>query len=165
MLMDALSHIPDNLSEVLVKIIHFTELRRRVLHRNIHKVDSPAFTPQDLPVREFADLLNEAVAEHLRSHRLVFRDTASIQFGPNNTMQIWPETDAYAHALLRTSRDQYMELEVNKLLENSLNRKVAEELLREKCGTCPSMAGWFVSEPVIENESSGNLPTHHDATE
>jgi len=163
--MDALSLIPDNLSEVLVKIIYFTELRRQVLHRNIQKVDAPRFAPQDLPVHEFAELLNEAVAEHLRNHRLLFRDTASIRFGPNNTMQIQPEPDAYAHALLRMNRDEYMELQVNKLLENSLNRKVAEELLREKCGTCPSVVDWSVNEAVAENKPLGNLPTHHDATE
>ncbi len=162
--MDALPLIPDNIGEVLVKIIHFTELRRRVLHRNIYKIDNPRFTPQDLPVREFAELLNEAVAEHLRNHRLLFRDTASIRFGPNNTMQVRPETDAYAQALLRTDRDQYMELQVNKLLENSLNRKVAEELLREKCGACPSVVDWHVNEPVADNKPLGNLPTHHDVT-
>ncbi len=162
--MDALSLIPDNIGEILVKIIHFTELRRRVLHRNIYKIDSPRFTPQDLPVREFAEVLNEAVAEHLRNHRLLFRDTVSIRFGPNNTMQVEPETDAYAHALLQTNRDRYVELQVNKLLENSLNRKVAEELLREKCGTCPSMVHLHIRGPVADNKPLGNLPTYHDAT-
>ena len=162
--MDALPLIPDNIGEVLVKIIHFAELRRRVLHRNIYKIDNPRFTPQDLPVREFAELLNEAVAEHLRNHRLLFRDTASIRFGPNNTMQVQPQTDAYAQTLLRTDRDQYMELQVNKLLENCLNRKVAEELLREKCGACPGVVDWHVNELVADDKSLGNLPAHHDTT-
>lgn len=163
--MDALSLISDNISEILVKIIHFTELRRRVLHRNIHQVDTARFVPEDLPVREFADLLNEAVAEHLQHRRLLFRDTARIRFGPNHTMRIQPETDAYAHALLRTDRDQYMELQVNKLLENSLNRKVAQELLRDKCGACPSVADRFVSEVIADSRSLENLPTHHDVME
>lgn len=48
--MDLLSLIPDNIVEVLVEILRFTELRRRILYDNIHRVDAPAFIPQDMPV-------------------------------------------------------------------------------------------------------------------
>ena len=71
--------IADNISDILVKIIYFTQLRRRVLHENLHKAHDPGFTPQDMPVREFADALNIAVAEHLQNDRLLFRDTPSIR--------------------------------------------------------------------------------------
>jgi len=163
--MNALLLIPDNVSEVLVKIIRFTDLRRRILHQNLHNVDTPCFTPRDLPVREFAEVLNEAVAEHLRSHRLLFRDTGNIQFGPKDTMRIQPEVDSHAHGLLQTDRDEYVELQVNKLLENSLNRKIAEELLRHKCGMYPCVPPWEANEIADDDNPSVDLPTYRDVPE
>jgi flagellar basal body rod protein FlgB len=157
--------ISDNISEVLVKIIQFTELRRQILHRNMHNLDTPQFVPQDLPVREFAALLDEAVAEHLQNHRLVLRDTTSIRFGSNNAMQVHPQTDAHALTLLGTSRDAYLELQVNKLMENSLNRKVAEELLRQKCGTYPQVPAGDSHATLVSDGPSGGLLTHQDTTE
>jgi flagellar basal body rod protein FlgB len=163
--MDTLLSIPDNVSEVLVKIIRFTELRRRLLHQNIHHVDDPGYTPRDLPVREFAEVLSEAVAEHLRSHRLLFRDTAGVKFGPNNMMQIQPVVDSHARGLLRTDRDEYMELQINKLLENSLNRQIAQELLRHQCGVCPPLPAWDVNTTGASDPSSRNSAPQRDATE
>jgi flagellar basal body rod protein FlgB len=157
--------ISDNISEVLVKIIQFTDLRRQILHRNLHNLDTPQFVPQDLPVREFAELLNEAVAEHLRNHRLLLRDTASIRFGSNNAMRVHPQTDAYALTLLGTSRDAYLELQVNKLMENSLNRKVAQELLRQKCGTYPQIPAGDNHATLVSDGPSGGLLTHQDTSE
>jgi hypothetical protein len=149
--------IADNISDVLVKIIYFTHLRRRVLHENLHHAANPGFTPQDMPVRELADALNVAVAEHLQNHRLLFRDTPNIKFGPNNVMKVRPVADPYAHALLQANRDQYMELQVHKLLENCLNRRVAEELLRQKCGTsCPPVPPDF-GFSLAGGDSSGEL--------
>jgi hypothetical protein len=126
--------IADNISDVLMKIICFTRLRRRVLHKNLHQADAVAFVPQDLPVHEFAEILNGALAEHLQHHRLLFRDTPNVKFGPRGTMEIRPIADPRAHALRQTNRDEYTGLQINKLLENCLNRRIAEELLRKKCG-------------------------------
>ena len=157
--------IPDNISEVLVKIIQFTDLRRRVLHRNMHNADTPRFVPQDLPVREFAELLNEAVAEHLQNQRLLLRDTTNIKFGPSNAMQVRPQADAYALTLLGANHDEYLELQVNKLMENSLNRKVAEELLRQKCGACPHVPGGDGNAILVSDGPSGSLLLHQDTAE
>lgn len=128
--MDMLSLIPDNLSELLLKVLQFTEQRRDVLYRNIHNTRTSGFTPHDLPVHQFAQALNGALAEHVRNRRLLFRDTENIKFGPNSQMQIVPLADEHASELLRENRDEYLEWQVGKLLENSLNRKVAAELLR-----------------------------------
>jgi len=151
--------IADNISDILVKILYFTQLRRRVLHENLHKAKEPGFAPQDMPVREFAEALNVAVAEHLQNDRLLFRDTPSIRFGPNNTMDIRPVADPQAHALLQTDPDQYTELQIRKLLENCLNRKVAEELLRQKCGMYPHLIAWGTGLPLTDEPSSQNSPT------
>ncbi len=157
--------IADNISDVLVKIIHFTQLRRQVLHTNLHKAEDPSFTPEDMPVREFAEALNVAVAEHLQNRRLLFRDTPHIKFGPNNTMQVRPILDSHAHALLQTNRDEYTELQIRKLLENCLNRKVAEELLRQKGGTYAGLADWDFGKLPASHDPLRDLPADRDAAD
>jgi len=157
--------IADNISDVLVKIIHFTQLRRRVLHENLQNADDPGFTPREMPVRELADALNVAVAEHLQNHRLLFRDTPNIRFGPNNTMEAWPVADPHAHVLLQTNRDEYTELQINKLLENCLNRRVAEELLRQKCGVQIPVADWDLGKSLAGNGPLGDLPADRETTD
>jgi flagellar basal body rod protein FlgB len=163
--MDLLSLIPDNITEVLVEIMRFTELRRPILHRNIHSVDTPGFIPHDLPVREFADVLDAAVTEHLRNHRLLFRDTANIWFGVRGSARVRPVVDAHAHALLQKSRDEYIEMQVNKLLENALNRKVAGELLQQKCGVCPTTMEWSVTMTLAGDTPLESSSTHCDTIE
>ncbi len=155
--------IADNISDVLTKIIYFTQLRRQVLHDNLHKADHPDFAPQDMPVRELAEALNVAVAEHLQHRRLLFRDTPHIKFGPNNTMQVRPILDSQAHALLQTNRDEYTEFQIRKLLENCLNRKVAEELLRQKGGTYVSLADWDFGKLTADHDPLRDLPAERDA--
>jgi hypothetical protein len=134
--MDLTSLIPDNLSELLVKIIQFTESRRSVLYQNIYETRSFGFAPQDMPILEFVHALNGAVAEHVENHRLLLRDTQNIKFGRNGVMSLCPVPDKHAEALLHTNRSEYLEYQVNKLLENSLNRRVAQELLKLRCGVC-----------------------------
>lgn len=137
--MDLLSLIPDNISEVLVKIIQFTELRRRILHRNIQDMGVSGYVPQDVPVLEFAELLNVALAEHLQHRRLLFRDTANITFAGGGGMRVRPVADDYARSLLDTEPDEFLELQISRLLENSLNRRVAEELLRQTGGAAGNL--------------------------
>jgi len=163
--MDLLSLIPDNIAEVLTGILRFTELRRRILHTNIHSVDVPGFVPQDMPVREFAEVLNDALAEHLRNRRLLFRDTTNIAFGPNSSTRIRPVVDDHALALLQKSRDEYMELQISKLLENTLNRKVAMELLAQKCGVRPDTLEWNVDMTLTGNSPRENSSTQCDKAE
>ncbi len=155
--------IADNISDVLTKIIYFTQLRRQVLHDNLHKADQPGFTPQDMPVRELAEALNVAVAEHLQHRRLLFRDTPHIKFGPNNTMHVRPILDSHAQVLLQTNRNEYTELQIRRLLENCLNRKVAEELLRQKGGMYISLADWDFGKLAAGDDPLRDLPANRDA--
>ncbi len=157
--------IADNISDVLVKIVYFTGLRRRVLHENLGKADEPGFMPQDMPVREFADVLDGAVAEHLQHHRLLFCDTANVKFGPDNTMEVCPVADPHAQILLQTNRDEYTELQIRKLLENCLNRRVAQELLRHKCGAYLGPVEGNLDHPRAHDHPSGNLPAPRETTD
>ncbi|HNS22102.1 MAG TPA: hypothetical protein PKH24_16480 [Sedimentisphaerales bacterium] len=163
--MDSLSLIPDNVAAVLLEILRFTGLRRRILHDNIRCVDTPGFLPQDMPVQEFAEVLNNAVAEHLRNRRLLYRDTRNIAFGPNGSTRIRPVVDDHAHALLHQNRDEYLELQVEKLLENALNRKVAMELLRCKCGVCPEVGDADGDMTLTDGGPFESSSTHCDTAE
>ncbi len=124
--------ITDNIAELLVKIIEFTHTRQKVLTRNINNVHNPGFLPEDLLVDEFSDLLHDAIDEHIRSRCLVLRDTENVKFGISGRFEVKPVVDNYAKQLLEGNRDEYVELQINKLLENSLNQRIAAELLRQR---------------------------------
>lgn len=122
----------DNITEILIKIIEFTKTRQKVLTRNINSIYNSGFAPKDLDVEEFSNLLNIAINEYMQSRRLVLCDTENIKFGINGSIKIKPTLDETAKKLLEKDRDEYIELQINKLLENSLNQRVAAELLRQK---------------------------------
>ncbi len=124
--------ITDNVAELLVRIIEFTEIRQKILIRNLHDSQSPGFVPYDLLVDEFSDLLNVAIDEHIQNRRLVLCDTEHIKFGDSGSFEVKPAVDRYARDLLDEDREQYVDFQIDKLLENSLNQRIAAELLRQK---------------------------------
>jgi flagellar basal body rod protein FlgB len=132
--MNLTSLITDNIAELLVKIIEFTRSRQKILTQNINNIHCSDFIPKDLAVDEFCSLLNTAINEHTQSQRLLFYDTKNIKFGAAGSLEIQPEIDEYAKELLEENQNEYLELQINKLLENSLNQRIAAELLRQKQG-------------------------------
>jgi flagellar basal body rod protein FlgB len=132
--MNLVALVPDNMTEVLLKVLRFTELRRDVLYRNLRQAEDPNFQPQDMPVGEFAAALDAAVAEHLQSRRLVFRDTDNVRFGPNGSMEVQAVCDSGATTLLQTDRNAYVRHQKQLWRENALNQLVAQELLDLTCG-------------------------------
>jgi len=130
--MNLMPPITDNVTEVLQKVIEFTRRRETVLYQNILNVKTTGFVPKDLAVDEFSKLLSEAVDEHILNHRLVLRDTYNVKFGEEGTFELAPVVDTNAGRLLEQDYDRYLELQIDKLLENSLNQRVAAQLLRQK---------------------------------
>ncbi len=128
------SLITDNITELLVKIIEFTCTRHKILVRNISDISRLGFVPKDLVAEEFSDLLNRAIDEHIANRRLMLRDTENVKFGVDGVFKVKPIIDKYAKDLLDENRDEYIELQKNKLLENTLNQRVAAELLKRKQG-------------------------------
>jgi len=126
--------ITDNVNELLVKIIEFTYSRQKILTRNICKIHEPGFVPKDLLVGEFSDLLHDAIDEHIQNERLVLRDTENIKFGVEGSFEVKAVVDRYAKELLEEDKEDYIELQMSKLLENSLNQRIAAELLRQRQG-------------------------------
>ena len=127
--------ITDNITEILVKIIEFTHTRQKIIIRNITSMNNPGFVPQKLAVKEFSGLLNSAIDEHIENQRLVLRDTENIKFGTSGNFDVKPTVDKQSKLLLEKNRDEYLEAQIKKLLENSLNQRVAAELLRNKQNT------------------------------
>lgn len=125
----------DNITELLTKIIEFTHARQKILTQNMNNIHSQGFIPKDLNVDEFSEVLKDAVSEHIRNQRLLLRDTENIKFGEEGRIEIRAIPDKYAKEVLENNPDEYIELQINKLLENSLNQRVAAELLRQKQGT------------------------------
>jgi len=132
--MNLTSLITDNITELLVKIIEFTQSRQKVLSRNINNIHRPGFVPEDLAVDEFSESLNNAINEHIWSQRLVLCDTENIKFGIGGSFEVKPAVDKYAKELFEENQDEYLKLQMNKLLENSFNQRIAAELLRQKHG-------------------------------
>jgi hypothetical protein len=95
-------------------------------------VNETGFVPKELAVNEFSILLNNALDEHIRNRRLILRDTENIKFGVRGSIEVKPVVDEHSKKLLKENRDRYLELQINKLLENSLNQRLAAELLRQK---------------------------------
>jgi len=122
----------DNITELLIKVIEFTQTRQKILARNINNIDCPGFVPKDLAVKEFCDLLHNAINEHITNRRPVLSDSENIKFGISGNFDTKPLIDKYAKELLEENQDEYLALQINKLLENSLNQRVAAELLRQK---------------------------------
>ena len=122
----------DNISELLIKIIEFTQTRQKTLTQNINNLHSPGFMPKDVAVEEFSALLHEAINEHTQNGRLLLRDTETIKFGLGGNFKVKPIVDEYAKELLEEGPDKYLELQINKLIENSFNQRVAAKLLKQR---------------------------------
>ncbi len=132
--MDLQALVTDNVTELLVKIVEFTEKRQKVLIRNINHMHSAGFVPMDLPVDEFSEVLNTAIDEHIHNNRLVLCDTRNVRFSSDGELDVEPIVDDSAAALFSDDPDEYLRAQVDKLLENALNQRVAAELLRDREG-------------------------------
>ena len=132
--MNLTSLITDNITEILIKIVKFTQSRQKILIQNIINIHKPGFVPRELEVDEFSNVLNNAIDEHVQSQRLVLCDTDNIKFRAAGDLELSPIVDEHGERLLEEDQDKYIELQIDKLWENSLSQKVAAELLRQKVG-------------------------------
>jgi len=135
--MNLMALVTDNITEILTKIVVFTQARQKVLIQNIINMHRPEFVPKELEEHEFGSLLDYAVDEHVRSRRLVLHDTDNIKFGEGGALEIQAVVDEAGRELLVEDQGQYLQRQITKLWENSLNQKVAAELLLQKQGTIP----------------------------
>lgn len=133
--MNLAAMITDNITEILVKIIEFTQARQKILIKNIINIRNLGFVPLELEVNEFSCLLNRAIEEHVQNERLVLQDTKNIKFGHSGGFEVKPVVDEHSKKLLKEDRNEYIDLQIKKLVENMFNQRVAAELLKKKQGT------------------------------
>ena len=122
----------DNITEILNKILDFTKQRHNILTDNIVNVNLDGFKPKDLDSSGFADTMSLAVYEHVQSERLLLRDNDNIKFVENGFLETTPIIDENAESILKADKEIYLKTQIKKLSENLLNRKVAEQLLKQK---------------------------------
>lgn len=132
--MNLAAMITDNITEILIKIIEFTQTRQKILIKNIINVCDLDFIPLELEVDEFSCLLSHAIEEHVQSERLVLQDTTNIKFGLNGSFEVKPVVDENSRKLLKEDQNGYIDLQIKKLVENMFNQRVAAELLKKKQG-------------------------------
>ena len=125
----------DNVIEVLEKIVEFTKRRHELLTDNILNVATDGYIPMDLNVDGFADVMAQAIAEHIENDRLVLRDIEDISFGENGSFNSTASVDNYSHSLLRDDVKDYLRHQIRKYSENLLNKKIAFELLKQRQNT------------------------------
>jgi flagellar basal body rod protein FlgB len=130
--MNLLSLNIDNVTEMLVKVIAFTQSRQKIITQNINNLRGSDFVPMDLAVYEFCGVLNQAIGEHARTRRLVLCDTENVKFGECGSFDFRPMIDTQAKELLQECPDKYLEQQMAKLMENALNQRIAAELLKHR---------------------------------
>ena len=122
----------DNVTELLIKIIEFSQARQKILIKNINLANTKGFVPKDLPAEEFSCILNTALDSHIDNQHLIMQDTVNIKFGTAGHFEVNAIVDKTSVNLLRKNRNIYFELQVKKLFKNSLNQKAAVKLLKQK---------------------------------
>lgn len=130
--MNITTTLTDNMTEILNKILAFTKQRHNILTDNIINVNLAGFQPKDLDSSGFADTMSLAVYEHVQSERLLLRDNENIKFVADGFLETTPVIDEDAESLLKNDKEIYLKKQIKKLSENLLNRKVAEQLLKQK---------------------------------
>ena len=137
---ESASCIADNLDDILVKVISFTSLCHGIFLDNIRNIHRLGFTPKCLDAEKFADLMNRALAEHINHNRLLWSDSRTIRFGRNGDFEIEAIVDEQARELFRSDKDKYLQKQKQRLVENSVNNKIAVELLRQKRRAAQTMS-------------------------
>jgi flagellar basal body rod protein FlgB len=122
----------DNITELLNRIIDFTERRKEVLTRNLFDHHNTGFVPKDLPVHEFTDTLTHALAEHIRNKRLLLEDRQNVHFYHQGDFDAAAVADTEAMVLLESNPQAYLQEQIRKLSENLIHNRLAVELLRQK---------------------------------
>ncbi|MBE0537696.1 MAG: hypothetical protein IH624_18685 [Phycisphaerae bacterium] len=130
--MNISSVVTDNISELLAKILEFTQRRRELIAANILNVNEPGYEPKDLDVDEFADLMTQAISEHLQNQRLLLCDGRHTRFTANGCFETIPIVDEKAKRILARDSKAYLKDQMARLFENVLNRRFAGELLSQK---------------------------------
>ena len=124
--------ITDNIMEVLVMILDFTNSRHKTLIENLNNVNTEDYVPYDLDVDGFAETIEQALTAHIVSGRLALVDSENICFNSEGNFNVVAVEDKIAKQLFDNDIEKYLEHQKRKLSENAINSRLAAELLRRK---------------------------------
>ena len=126
MKMNSASLAMDNITGVLVAVLKFTRSRHKLLVSNMTNARTPGYVPMDLPVNEFAEMMERVVDEGAFNGRIAGCCGDNVRFNAQ------PIVDDYIKHLFENDTKEYMKLQKKKIVENLQNQRVAAELLLEK---------------------------------
>ena len=133
--MEAQSTLPvtDNITEVLTMVLDFTSRRHNILIENLNNINNKEYIPMDLDVDQFSNAIDDAITEHVINGRLALSDSDNIKFETNGRFVAENIMDSKAMTLFENNNiEQYLDLQKRKLSENSLNSRLATQLLKQK---------------------------------
>jgi len=130
--MELSSLVRDNIDEILVRIIQFTNIHHTILTENIRNCRKADFVPRYVDVEDFAKVISVALNEHQRNQRLALCDSRTISFTVGGEFTLKSQVDIEAAGLVENDFEAFIELQKDRLRENILNNKAACALFSHK---------------------------------
>jgi hypothetical protein len=126
------SLVRDNIDEILVRIIQFTNIHHTILTDNLRNSRETNFVPMYVDVEDFATVISTALTEHQKSKRLSLCDSRTVNFISGGEFEIEPQVDVQAADLKEKDFIAYIELQKERMRENISNNKAACALFYHK---------------------------------
>ncbi|HAL44497.1 MAG: hypothetical protein A2Y12_05850 [Planctomycetes bacterium GWF2_42_9] len=144
------SLVRDNIDEMLVRIIQFTNLHHNILTDNIRNCRKSHFIPMCVDVDDFAKVVSIALTEHQKTGRLALCDSKTITFVQGGQFKLEPQIDWDAAELFESDFAAYVELQKIRIKENMSNNRTACALFYHKLNTAESNNQ--VTDNPVENQ-------------
>jgi hypothetical protein len=129
---DLSSLVRDNIDQMLVHIIQFTNIHHNILKDNIRNCRKNNFVPLYVDADDFAKVISIALSEHQKSKRLALCDSRTVRFIEGGRFCVEPQNDIYAANLIEEDFQAYVELQKSRLKENMANNRTACALFYHK---------------------------------
>jgi len=120
---------------VLQAVMSFTEARHEVLANNVSNIDTVGYKMRDLPVGEFFESLNEAIAHRDRrgtGEPLRIRSSRHLEWDNRGNFQVKPMEMENSNILFHDRNNRFVEKQMSELAKNTLLHNLTVELLRKK---------------------------------
>ena len=118
---------------VLQQVMAFTQERHEVLANNISNFDTVGYKMQDLPVEEFFESLDAAIADRDRggaSRPLRMRSTSNLHWDRVGRLHAQPVEIENNNILFHDGNNRFVEKQMSAMAKNALLHNVSAELLR-----------------------------------
>lgn len=142
------SLVRDNIDEILVRIIQFTNIHHNLISENIRGYRAAGFVPMYVDVEDFAKVISVALAEHQKTKRLALCDSRTVTFLQGGEFAVEPQVDFEAADLMCSDLPGYLDLQKSRLRENIANNKAACALLYHKLNEMNNQ----VTDDPVENQ-------------